>query len=106
MAQVTVTINNRRYDIACDDGQEAHLTQLAQYLDKRVNELTEAVGQIGDSRLLVMASLLVADELSEANTELDAFRGDGKETASAAAISELERLADRIEAITEKLEQS
>ena len=78
MAQVTVIINNRRYDIACDDGEEAHLTDLAQYLDKRVNELTRAVGQIGDARLLVMASLLVADELSEANTELEAIRGDGK----------------------------
>ena len=106
MAQVTVTINNRRYEIACDDGQEAHLTRLAQYLDKRVNELTSAVGQIGDSRLLVMANLLVADELSEAYTELDAFRDDGKEPAAHAAIPEIERLADRIEAIAEKLEQS
>jgi len=106
MAQVTVIINNRRYDIACDDGEEAHLTHLAQYLDKRVNELTAAVGQIGDARLLVMASLLVADELSEANTELEAIRGDGKEPAAAGAIPELERLADRIEAIAEKLEQS
>ena len=106
MAQVTVIINNRRYDIACDDGEEAHLTRLAQYLDKRVGELTAAFGQIGDSRLLVMANLLVADELSEANTELDALRGDGKEPAAAGAIPELERLADRIEAIAEKLEQS
>ena len=106
MAQVTVTINSRRYEIACDDGQEAHLTRLAQNLDKRVDELTAAVGQIGDSRLLVMANLLVADELSEAYTELDAFRNDGKETATVAAIPELDRLADRIEAIAEKLEQS
>ncbi|MDE0540520.1 MAG: cell division protein ZapA [Rhodospirillales bacterium] len=106
MAQVTVIINNRRYDIACDDGEEAHLTRLAQDLDKRVNELTRAVGQIGDSLLLVMASLLVADELSEANTELDALRGDGKGTAADQAVPELERLADRIEAIAEKLEQS
>lgn len=106
MAQVTVTINNRRYEIACDDGQEAHLTRLAQYLDKRVGELTAAVGQIGDARLLVLANLLVADELSEAHAELDALRDDGKGTAGAAAIPELERLADRIEAIAEKLEQS
>lgn len=105
MAQVTVIINNRRYDIACDDGQEAHLTRLAQSLDKRVEELTASIGQIGDSLLLVMASLLVADELSEAHAELEALRGDGKGPA-AAAVPELERLADRIEAIAEKLEQS
>ncbi len=107
MAQVTVIINNRRYDIACDDGQEAHLTRLAQSLDKRVEELTASIGQIGDSLLLVMASLLVADELSEAHAELEALRGDGREpAAAAAAVPELERLADRIEAIAEKLEQS
>ena len=64
MAQVDVAINGRSYQIACDDGQEAHLSQLGQYVDKRVRELVSAVGQIGDSRLLVMASLLIADELA------------------------------------------
>ncbi|HUC62484.1 MAG TPA: cell division protein ZapA, partial [Alphaproteobacteria bacterium] len=47
MAQVTVTINNRGYQIACDDGQEQHLVKLAGYVDKRVGELTAAMGQIG-----------------------------------------------------------
>lgn len=104
MGQVAVTINGRKYDIACDDGQEAHLTRLAQYIDKRVDELIAAVGQIGDSRLLVMASLLVADELSEVYTELDGYRNDRAETAAAAATPELERLADRIESIADLLE--
>ena len=71
MSQITVVVNGRKYDIACDDGQEAHLTRLAQYIDRRVDELIAAVGQVGDARLLVMASLLVADELSEVYTELD-----------------------------------
>ena len=71
MAQVTVTINDRDYEIACDDGQENHLIKLSQFVDKRLRKLTDAIGQVGDARLLVMASLLLADELSEVYTELD-----------------------------------
>ncbi len=70
MAQVDVTINGRDYQIACDDGQEDHLAQLGEYVDRRVKELATTVGQVGDSRLLVMVSLLIADELAETYAEL------------------------------------
>ena len=76
MSKITVMVNGRKYEIACDDGQEAHLTRLAQYVDRRVDELIAAVGQVGDARLLLMASLLVADELSEVYTELDSLRNN------------------------------
>jgi cell division protein ZapA len=66
MGQVNVTVNQRSYTVACGDGEEQHLTELAQYLDKRVGELTEAVGQVGDARLLLMAGLLICDDLSDA----------------------------------------
>lgn len=112
MPQIAVTINGRKYDIACDDGQEAHLTRLAQYVDKRVDELIAAVGQVGDARLLVMVSLLIADELSEVYTELDHIRNDRRPSsgssapvpAPAMAAAELEFLAERIEKIAESLE--
>ena len=109
MAKVAVTINGRKYDIACDDGQEAHLARLSQYIDKRVDELVAAVGQVGDARLLVMASLLVADELSEVYTELDQLRSErrGPTVAAAAmAIRDLDRLASRIEGIADRLERA
>ncbi len=61
MAQVSVEINGRKYQIACDDGQEAHLKRLGDYIDNRVQELIAGVGQVGDERLLVMVSLLFAD---------------------------------------------
>jgi cell division protein ZapA len=66
MPLVNVLVNGRAYTVACDEGEEAHLRELGQYLDKRVRELTGSVGQVGDSRLMLMAGLLVADELSEA----------------------------------------
>jgi cell division protein ZapA len=105
MSKVAVTINGRKYDIACDDGQEAHLARLAQYVDKRVDELVAAVGQVGDARLLVMASLLVADELSEVYTELDTLRSE-RRGPNAIAINDLDRLTQRIESIAERLEQA
>ena len=74
MAQVAVTINGRNYRIACEDGQEEHLIKLSGYLNGKVEELVRAVGQIGDTRLLVMAGLLIADELSDANAAADDAR--------------------------------
>jgi len=110
MAQIDVTINGRNYRIACDDGQEEHIVQLADYVDKRVAELVSAVGQAGEARLLVMASLLIADELSEAFAELQE-RGEAKsepgETvarAEASLAAATEALAARIEAIAARLE--
>ena len=105
-------VNGRKYDIACDDGQEAHLTRLAQYVDRRVDELIAAVGQVGDARLLVMASLLVADELSEVYTELDSLRNDRRPNALAqsgsgsVSASDLNNLAERVEKIAQAVEQA
>ncbi len=105
MAQVTVTINGRNYEIACDGGEEAHLTRLAQYVNRRVDELVANVGQVGDARLLVMASLLVADELSEVHAELEAVI-DQKSGAieNILVTDDVISLTTRIEKIAEKLE--
>ena len=119
MSQISITINGRDYSIVCDDGQEQHLSRLADYLDKRVAELVDSVGQIGDARLLLMVGLLIADELADAYAEIAAARGGGdivqpqkraKESESAqmadsmAAI--LETASRRIEAIAARLEQA
>ena len=66
MGQVKVSINDRSYTVACGDGEEAHVRELDSYINKHVTGLAQEVGQVGDARLLLMAGLLVADELSEA----------------------------------------
>jgi cell division protein ZapA len=111
MAQVEVTINNRAYRIACDDGQEQHLSRLAEYVDQRVQELVVAVGQVGDDRLLVMASLLIADELSETIGALqlsqqpdDSAAAAGEAVGQGQVAETMETLAERIERIAAKLE--
>ena len=108
MAQVQVTINGRNYQIACDDGQEAHLVQLGEYIDKRVQELVSAVGQVGDSRLLVMTSLLIADELAETYAELKRTSTAAEAAVSADELEEklagaVDAAAARIESVTREL---
>lgn len=104
MPQVDVTINGRHYQIACDEGQEAHLAQLASYVDDRVQELVAAIGQVGDARLLVMAALLVADDLADAHARLEGRGGAADpEPDQAAIVASLERLAERIEGIADRL---
>ena len=65
MAQVTVTIDGKQYRMACDEGQEEHLLDLANRFDKYVGHLKGSFGEIGDHRLAVMAGIMVMDEFSE-----------------------------------------
>jgi cell division protein ZapA len=108
MAQVNITINNRKYQVACDDGQEAHLTRLGSYVDKRLNELIAAVGQVGEARLLVMVSLLLTDELSDLYSKKE--EGSDSNVHSASNEEEvcmtIEKLAERIEDIAASYEQA
>ncbi len=112
MPEISLNINERTYQVTCDEGQEAHLRKLAGHLDERIQGLVGAVGQVGEGRLLVMASLMVADELFEAykeNHELTAAQGGAQEGASggvpgsAASAAVLETCAQRIEAIAARL---
>lgn len=66
MGQVTVSVNGQRYKLACRDGEEERLSALARFVDSRVNQLAGSMGNIGDARLLLMACLVIADELHEA----------------------------------------
>ncbi|HUO88555.1 MAG TPA: cell division protein ZapA [Rhizomicrobium sp.] len=70
MPLVNVMVNNRAYTIACDDGEEDHLRDLAAHVDDKVRELLATVGQVGDQRLLLMAALLIADEHHEVSQQL------------------------------------
>ena len=70
MPEVDVSINGRSYRVACEAGQEERLSGLAAYIDDRVETLVSSLGQVGDTRLLVMTSLMIADELAEAYATL------------------------------------
>lgn len=93
MAQVTVNVNDRDYELGCADGEEDQLRALAADLDRRMRDLTGQVGQVGDNRLLMMLGLLLLDEL--------------KDAASAARVDDasgFDVLASRIEALADRLD--
>jgi cell division protein ZapA len=119
MAQVNVTINGRQFRMACEDGQEGHLIELARDLDMRISGLRSKFGEIGDTRLTVMAAITVADELAEAGQrvkrleeELAALQDAGVLTSDrnradqASIAAALGVAAERIENITKKLNQT
>jgi cell division protein ZapA len=93
MAQVTVTINGRTYKMACDDGQEQHLLSLAEALNARVEMLKTDFGQVGDTRLLLMAGVMVTDELGEAKRRNETLEIELQRMKTAR-----ETVADRLEA--------
>jgi cell division protein ZapA len=119
MSQVNVTINGRQFRMACEDGQEDHVTDLARDLDARIEGLRAKFGEIGDTRLTVMAALTVADELAgmglrvkRLEQELAALQdarvsaGDRSKTAQAAVAAALASAAERVENVTRKLNQT
>jgi cell division protein ZapA len=76
MPLVNVMVNGRAYTIACDEGEEEHLKELAAHVDSKVRELLGSVGQVGDQRLMLMAALLVADEYQTVTAQLEALKSE------------------------------
>jgi cell division protein ZapA len=119
MSQVSVTINGRQFRMACEDGQEAHLMELARDLDTRIEGLRSKFGEIGDTRLTVMAALTLADVVSETGQRVKrleeeiaalqdarAASGERAKAAQASVAAALSAAAERIEIITRKLNQT
>lgn len=116
MAQVTIKINGYTYTVGCEDGQEPHLMAMAAQVENRIVSIKAIGGNSGESRLLVLASLLMADEIHDLHIELDTLRGalarGGKGEAKASAAKseaelarKLNRLAGRAEQIAANLDQ-
>ena len=76
MGQVSVTLNGRTYRLECGEGEEAHLIALSEYLVAHMESMKHKFGQVGDDRLILMASLMVTDELWEARRQLQELKGN------------------------------
>ncbi len=81
MGQVTVTLNGRTYRLRCEEGEESRLMQLATHVSEQVEGLAVEFGQIGDDRLLLMAALMIADELWDTRERLQQLERDGADGA-------------------------
>ncbi|MCD2174135.1 cell division protein ZapA [Rhizobium sp. C4] len=119
MAQVTVQIDGKAYRMACEEGQEAHLTELAARFDRYVMHLKSQFGEIGDLRLTVMAGIMVMDELSDVSRRLKALETEveslskSRESMLAASdksdtllVAALGELTSQINGITQKINGS
>jgi cell division protein ZapA len=93
MAQVTLDINGRSYSVGCGDGEEQRIVALSKYVDAKVRELAASVGPVGEARLLLLACLTLADELSEAYHEAEEGRGTADARAAAASSAEQQNRA-------------
>jgi cell division protein ZapA len=116
MAQVNVKISGKTYRMACDDGEEDHLADLAQRLDASIEQLRARFGEIGDQRLTVMAAITFADQQAEAERRLEAAQAeiagledahtdavDRHATAEANVAEAIATAAERIEAIAARV---
>lgn len=99
MASVTLMVGGRRYELACRDGEEAHLQSLAVLVDAKAADAARALGPTNEARQLLFAALLLADDLADAR---EAPAADDPTEGLAEA---LETLAARVEKIAETLEK-
>ena len=111
MGQVNVTVNNRLYQVGCDDGEENQVRRLSQMLDGRVKELAALVGQVGEARLLLMTALTLADDLEGAQRDIAAIKREiaamrSEQGAAQADSDALLGLARRLEDIAARLEST
>ena len=106
MAQVTLRINGYAYILGCQDGEERHLEAMGAEVSSRIDGVRAAAGQSGEARMLVMASLLMADEIFELRGKLEAAEAGAAVTAKADPVlgRKLQRMAKRAEEIAAKLE--
>ena len=119
MSQVNVTINGRQFRMACEDGEEARLSRLAEELDASIAALRTRFGEIGDTRLTVMAALTLADQLAETKEKLQRLEpelstlrnasvasADHSQATQSAVVAALNAAAERIENITKRLNET
>ena len=111
MASIGLDVNGRRYTLGCDDGEEERLSQLGERLDARVRALADQFGQIGDQRLLLMASLTLMDEYDELAGNMEAqaeslvsdIQREAENTVEAATRAQV-KAADAMDAMAKRVE--
>ena len=103
MAQLTIEINSRSYVVGCEDGQEQRLLDLAATVDAQVRQVAADVGALGETRLMLMGALVMADDIVELRREVENLRGEltgaqaARGRAELAAVAALDSAAARIE---------
>ena len=105
MAQVTIEVNGHPYVVGCEDGQERRLTELAATVDAQVRQVAMDVGPLGETRLILMGALVMADEIVELRREIERLKAQAgdlaaeRSRAELTAVAALDAAAARIEGL-------
>lgn len=103
MADVTISINGRNYDISCDKGQESRVADLAAYVDQRLRQIASSGAAYNDAHLLVITSLVLADELYEARNAAPAAEGS-KPAETVVSEEEQQKILELFDNLTQRIE--
>ena len=108
MSEVNITMNGRSFGIFCEDGQEQRVTDLSHYVDARLKDIAKTGAAASESHLLVLAALLLADEVFDLRTDIEAINqnlaaAQANENDEAAVIRAIDDLAGRIERIAGRI---
>ena len=76
MANINIKFNNKDYLLSCEDGQEENLKELADYLDTKYNELKKNLGNIGESRLMLITAIKMVDEYFDLNKKVNSKKNE------------------------------
>jgi cell division protein ZapA len=117
MSALRIVIGGREYQVACDDGEETHLKHLASLLDERVKNLGGGSGRVAEPQLMMLAGLMLTDELEDARREMAQLRGDIRHSSQSfemnkqieiegAIAATIHDIAARVEAIAGELEKA
>ena len=105
MAQVTVRVGGYSHPVACQDGQERHLTNMAAEVDRRIGTLKAMGMQFGETRMLLLAALQLADETADLQAEIVALKAGGAVAAPAPPPAEPDpELVERLNGVAEAIE--
>jgi len=103
MATIDIEVAGRRYNVACRDGEETHLHAVAAMVDQRARDATDALGSLTETRQLLFAALLMADDIKEMRSGAG-IKEPPPPPPDPAVAQALERMAVRMEALADSLE--
>ena len=93
---VEISVNNQIYKISCEEGQEEHIQNLAQFINNELEKLVSSVGQIGEARLLLMTCLIIADKLKDESSLSKSLDHDF-------LLEALQKITHRVETVADKI---
>jgi cell division protein ZapA len=108
MAEIDVTVNGHKYRVACEDGEEDRLMSIADHLNTHASRLADELGQMGEARMMLMAGLLVGDELSDALDRVETLEKEtsAAQSASGASSDAIGSASKRIEGIAARIKNA